>query len=364
MRNSIKFIVSKSNILHNFNCVKEKVNNAKICAIVKANAYGIGLKPTVQSLKGMVDFFGVSNCVEAKQVRNIDNLTPILVLMPITLKQAIFCSKNNISITVQNSTELLQFAKLNIPLNIHIKINTGLNRFGQKSTKDFLIMQEVFLMYPQLKFQGIFTHFACSDRQNEMFFNMQYSVFKNYLNLIYPEFNPIRHCCNSAALLKGGEKLLDMVRVGKVMYGYNPIPDIANINLKPVVTITTRIMNIFNITKGEYVGYNTNFKAQKDMKIATIQIGFADGYKRAYSNVGKVIINNTYCNIVGNVCMDSCMVDVTHIQDLKMSDKVIVLGKSEHCEISANHLAQLANTTIYEILCTLHTGRMSFITKD
>ena len=189
-------------------------------------------------------------------------------------------------------------------------------------------------------------------------------MFKDYLNLIYSEFKPIRHCCNTAGALKGGEKLLDMVRIGKALYGYNPIPNQENIDLKPVVTIKTRILNIFNISKGEYIGYNINFKAPCDMKIATIHIGFADGYKRAFSNKSKVIIKNTYCNVVGNVCMDSCMIDVTHLKDINLSDEVIVLGKSKDCEITAKYLSELANTTIYEILCTLHTNRMNFITKD
>ena len=363
MKNSIKFIVNKKNILHNFNEIKNIIPNTKICAIVKANAYGVGVKPTVKALSGKADFFAVSNVIEAQEVRKIDEKTPILVLMPIEIKNADFCSKNNISITVQNSNELLQLAELNIPLNIHVKINTGLNRLGEKSTLDFVVMQEIFLQFKNLKFEGIFTHFASSDSEDEHFFEMQYACFKNYLNLIYPEFKPIKHCCNTAGAIKGGEKLLDMVRIGKALYGYNPVPQIRQLNLKPVVEILTRIVNIFEVSKGEYIGYNTNYKTTKNMKIATIQIGFNDGYKRAYSNNGRVLINNTYCNIVGNVCMDSTMVDVTDVKDLKITDKVIILGSSLDKQISAKELADRANTTIYEILCTLHTKRMHYIAK-
>lgn len=363
MENSIKFIVTKENILHNFNQIKNCVGNTKICAVVKANAYGIGVKETVKVLSGKCDFFAVSNCVEAREVRKIDKETPILVLMPIINSQIKYCSENNISITVQNSQELLQYSKLNLPLKVHIKINSGLNRFGEKSIKDFLVMQEILLSYPNINFEGIFTHFASADRQDETFFNMQFEIFKKYLELIYPEFNPIRHCCNTAGALKGGEKLLDMVRIGKGLYGYNPISEIKHIQFKPVLEISTRILNIFEVSEGEFIGYNTNYKTKHNMRIATIQIGFADGFKRCFSNKGKVIINNTYCNIVGNVCMDSCMVDVTHLINLKIGDKAIILGKSKDCQICAAYLAELANTTIYEILCTIHTKRIKYISK-
>ncbi len=363
MENSIKFIFLKQNLISNFNSIKQQVKKAKICAVVKANAYGVGVKETVKALSGKCDFFAVSNCVEAHEVRKIDSKTPILVLMPVKQSELKFCEQNNISITIQNSHELLNLAKQNLKINVHIKINTGLNRFGETSTKDFLIIQEIFANYPNLNFEGIFTHFACSDREDETYFNMQFEIFKKYLDLIYPEFKPIRHCCNTAAALKGGEKLLDMVRIGKGLYGFNPIQKISDITLKPVIEVHTRILNIFNISKGEYVGYNTNFKAPKDMKIATIQIGFADGYKRCYSNKAKVIINNTYCNIVGNVCMDSCMVDVSKVKNLKLTSKVIVLGKGKNYEISAKELAELANTTIYEILCTINTKRIKYISK-
>ena len=228
---------------------------------------------------------------------------------------------------------------------------------------DFVVMQEIFLQFKNLTFEGIFTHFASSDAEDEKFFEMQFACFKNYLSLIYPEFNPIRHCCNTAGAIKGGEKLLDMVRVGKALYGYNPIPNVKQLNLKPVVEISTRIVHIFEVYKGEYIGYNTNFKAPKNMKIATIQIGFNDGYKRAYSNNARVIINNTYCPVVGNVCMDSTMVDVSDVNNLEITDKVIVLGESEDKQISAKELADRANTTIYEVLCTLHTKRMHYIEK-
>lgn len=363
MKNSLVFKVNCSNILHNYNEIKNLVSNTKICAIVKANAYGIGVRPAVKALSGKVDFFAVSSVFEAQEVRKLDKKTPILILIPIELENAEFCSENNISITVQNSIELLQFAELNIPLKIHIKINTGLNRLGEKSTLDFIVMQEILLQYKNIEFEGIFTHFASSDSEDEKYFQMQYNCFNNYLNLIYPEFNPIRHCCNTAGAIKGGEKLLDMVRIGKALYGYNPIENIKKINLRPVVEVTTRIVNIFEIKKGEYVGYNTNFKAQKDMKIATIQIGFADGFRRAFSNNGRVIINNTYCNIVGNVCMDSTMVDVTNVKDIQLTDKVIILGNSEDKQITAKELSEKANTSIYEILCTLHTKRMHYIIK-
>ena len=363
MKNSLRFIVEKNRLIHNFNEIKNLVGETKICAVVKANAYGTGVKPAVKNLMGKADFFAVSSCCEAREVRRIDSNTQILILMPIEVENAGFCSENNISITVQNSVELKVLSNLNIPLKIHVKINTGLNRLGEKSTKDFLKIQNIFKHNKQLKFEGIFTHFSNSDSEDERYFEMQYSCFKNYLNLIYPEFKPIRHCCNTAAAIKGGEKLLDMVRIGKALYGYNPIENFKKLELLPVASITTRIVNILDIGAGEYVGYNTNFKANKKMKIATIQIGFNDGYRRAFSNNGRVIINSKYCNILGNISMDSAMVDITHVDNVNLETRVVILGEDGDKSITAKELADRANTTIYEILCSLHTKRMRYIVK-
>ena len=144
MKNSIKFIVNKNNILHNFNEIKSLIPNTKICAVVKANSYGVGVRATVKALSGKADFFAVSNVIEAFEVRKIDKITPILVLMPVEFENLNYCSENNISITVQNSQELIKISELNIPLKIHIKINTGLNRLGTKSTRFCCYARNIF----------------------------------------------------------------------------------------------------------------------------------------------------------------------------------------------------------------------------
>ncbi|MBQ4100274.1 MAG: alanine racemase, partial [Oscillospiraceae bacterium] len=163
-----------------------------------------------------------------------------------------------------------------------------------------------------------------------------------------------RHCCNSAGATLYPEMRLDMVRLGIIMYGYSPNPpDIKEINVAPVMTLKSIISMVKDVPKDTSVSYGRTYKSSSDMKIATVPIGYADGYMRALSNCGRVIVSGQYANIIGRVCMDQMMIDVTHIKDVKMGDEVTLFGKDGNLQISADDIAKEVGTISYEILCVL-----------
>ena len=387
------YIIFKSAIRHNLLQCKNFNKNAKVCAVVKADGYGIGTFNVVNQVDDLVDFYAVSCFIEAKKLRKITK-KPILILNFVHMSNFEYCSKNNISITIssfQNVKILQKFSKSLLneklkdnkkgydedfykPLKIHLAINTGMNRIGFCHKNEFYKSLITLNKLNCITIEGIYTHFYNAENLKDTV--SQNRIFMQFLNLLKSyngTKNVIVHTANSLAYLKYNSFNYDMVRLGIVLYGgldlpYNCQKKITTltkanyakiIKFKPAICIKSKIISINSVKKGNYVGYNKNFVAKKDMVVATVPLGYADGIFRSFSKKGKVIIAGKKCRVVGNICMDMFMVDVTNLK-VKTFDEVILIGKDKfNNEITLNEFAKYCGTIGYEILTNIKQGRFN-----
>ena len=353
--------IDLSALIHNFDIIKSKAENAKIMAVVKADAYGHSVEDIAPALDNAgADSFAVSNIDEALELRKIGITKPILVLGYTPIEAAYLLETHNISQCVFS----LEYAKAlsaeaalkNLKIKVHIKLDTGMSRLGFNCRDDSLEEIDDAIKAAKLDnfyLEGIFTHFSSADRtieQEDGFTNAQFSRFilaKKIFseNGLTPEYC---HCCNSAGTLFDSDKLLDICRPGIILYGLTPSYDLnLQENLIPVMTLKSVVSMVKEIKKGDVVSYGKTFKAEKDMKIATVSAGYADGYPRLLSNKAYVLINGQKAKVLGRVCMDQMCVDVSNIENVKMGDEVILFGK----ELPVEALAEICSTINYELVC-------------
>ena len=352
--------IDLSALKHNFNTIKKSVGNTKIMSVVKANAYGHSVYDIAPVLeKCGSDCFAVSNIDGAMQLREMGIKTDILILGYTPADMADTLSRENITQTVYSSEYAAALSskatKYGVKVKIHIKLDNGMSRLGfncrdnaQSEINDAIAAAKL----SGLEFNGIFTHFSSADRcedEEDGFTAIQYNRFLTAVKKFEEAGlkSNTCHCCNSAASLLDEDKLLDMCRPGIVLYGLPPSSKLElKENLIPVMTLKSVVSMVKVIKKGDTVSYGRTFTAQKDMKIATVAAGYADGYPRALSNKAYVLINGKKANIIGRVCMDQLSVDVSNI-DAKMGDEVILFGK----DLPAHELADICGTINYEIIC-------------
>lgn len=325
-------------IKHNYALIKEKANGAMLCPVIKDNAYGHGAIRLGRLYEKLgADYFAVSNIKEALELRQVNIKTPILILgyTPIDHIKEVY--ENDITQCVFSLEYAKEINNLNLKLKCHLKVDSGMNRLGFKDIEE---MEEASKL-DNLDFEGIFTHF--SDIDDKEFSEFQFNTFMNKIKELKNRgiTFKIRHCANSGSLFMHPEYNLDMVRPGIVLYGLGGYE-----GLKQALELKSIISHIKTIKAGEYVGYSRAFKATKDTKVATIPIGYGDGYLRANTGKNVVYINNKKANILGNVCMDQMMVDISDI-DCDLYDEVLIYGDLE--EIAKN-----IGTISYELICTLN----------
>ena len=340
----------------NFEYLKSKIQaNTKFLAVVKAFAYGSDATEIATYLQNLdIDYFAVAYVNEGIALRNAGITKPILVLHPqaVNFKELIdYCLEPSLySAKVFN--EFIAIASLQKQTNypVHIKFNTGLNRLGFWENDVNYIVSKL-KETNAIKIKSLFSHLAASEDLEEKAFTLnQIESFKvisnNVTNAI--GYKPMLHICNTSGILNYPEAHFDMVRSGIGLYGFGN-SEKENKNVKPIATLKTIISQIHKIEKGETVGYNRAFKSASFLKIATLPIGHADGIGRHYGNgKGFVTINSYKAPIVGNVCMDMIMVDITNI-DCKEGDEVIVFGQNH----TAETLAQTAQTISYELITAI-----------
>ncbi len=355
MESFTNYIVNLSNLKHNFKQIKNMVGkNVKVCSMVKADAYGHGLIDVCKALS-MSDFFGVANIIEASLIRKFNKHTPILIVGVVNLNELDFCVKHNISVIVSSVAELKQFVNIlhGKPLKVHVKINTGLNRVGVKTIAEFNKILKVFKVNKNLVFEGVFTHFATKQSDIE-FLIKQHNVFNNFIKRIKSK-NVIVHAANSFATLFFNGYHHNMVRCGFNLYGWQSD---CGVNFKPVLNITSKLVFVHSIKKGEAVGYDCTFVAKKNMVVGVVPVGYADGFDRRLSNNFKVLINGQWAPVIGNVCMDVFMVDLSNIL-AHVGDEVVLIGKSGNFELTPHSYALALNTSPYEILLKFNYARMN-----
>lgn len=354
---NIQKIVNINNLIHNCMIFKEKCKNAKLCAVVKANAYGIGDEIVVNAIKSYVDFFAVANKTEALKVRNFTN-KPILILGEINKNEIEECIKNHISISISDDRKLKQISnisnRLNIKAIIHFKINTGMNRLGFKDINDFKKVYNNYFYDKNIVYEGIFSHIYDADDSVSTY--NQKARFDSFISSVNCK-NLIKHLASTKVTLDYYDLNYDMCRIGIGLYNYSQNN---KYDIRPVLQVKTKIIKIINIKKGESVGYGKGFINDKNRKIAVLPIGYADGYNRLLSNNAQVLVNNQYVSLIGNVCMDMCFIDITNIK-CKINDEVVILGKNGDKEINALELASSIDTIDYEILTNFNNLRASLI---
>ncbi len=363
----------------NFNLIKSKLQKGtKLCCVVKANAYGHGavyLSKLYEKLGA--DFFAVSNIEEAMQLRNNGISTPILILGYTPTSCASILAENNISQSVFSHSyakELSQSASADgVEVKIHIKLDSGMGRIGFDcihEKESMLNSIEDVCNMAGLSPEGIFTHFAVADEGicGEEFTKLQYDRFMNAIDgLSLRGINfEIRHCANSATTFEYPQYHLDMVRVGVVLYGVSPSHKVKGCDkLIPVMSLKSVISMIKEIEVGDTVSYGCTFKAEKRTKIATAPVGYADGFWRSNSENGtQMLIRGQRVNIVGRVCMDQLMLDVTDVKGVREGDYITLIGTDKDEAITADELAANNNTIGYEMICAIGERVPRFYIKD
>lgn len=341
--------------------------SAKIMAIVKADAYGHGFFEVASALANNgADFFGVATVDEAIQLRNAGFSNPVLIL------GVIF--RDDLEKTIQNDIMPVVFGyrfaksisdtavRLNKKAKIHIKLDTGMSRIGyvcSGSDSRERILDSIcdIAALPNVEIDGIFSHFAKADEKERDYTKIQYDRFMDIVSALEDRgvHIPIKHICNSAGIIQYPEYHMDMVRSGIITYGLAPSSDVSveNLGLSPAMQLKSVVTNLKRIKVDTPVSYGGNYIAKPGTRIATVAIGYADGYSRLLSGKAEVLINGKRANVVGNVCMDQLMVDVTEIDDIKIGDEVILFGKSGNNIITVESVAELMGTINYETICVI-----------
>lgn len=296
-------VISSKKLLDNLSIFQEK----KVCAMVKANAYGFGVKEIVGLVKPYVEYFGVANIEEGVLVRELAPETKVLIVGK-NYNPSLACEKK-ISYAVSSVTEALYVLK---GAQVHIKIDSGMHRLGFRDEKEMLAAIEI-LQEKEANIEGVFTHFSTLDCDHE-FFEQQLKNFRRMLSIFPKDIAPLIHVGGSWALGKNIPEA-DMIRIGKGLY-------------HGAIRIESRLIRVFDIEGGDRVGYANGFIANRKMRIGIVPVGYADGLKRCLANRYHVLIDDKPCKLVGNVCMDMFAVDVTHVKAFEGMCVVIMQDES------------------------------------
>jgi len=341
--------IDLSAIQHNVRVLRERLTGARLAVVVKADAYGHGIVPASRAASAAgADWLAVATVHEGVALREADIEAPILVLSPflsMEAEQAVFYGLRA-SVQDLEAAEALSRAAAHVgrEVAIHLKVDTGMHRFGAPPQEAASLAVSIAKL-PHVRLEGIWTHFAWSAGAPE-FTAEQFGAFQAAIAAIQDAgvHVPIRHCSNSGALLKHPDMTMDLARVGILAYGVSHVRG-AELPLRRALTWKSRIMAIRRVPKGDTVGYNMTWRADRDSSIATVGIGYGDGYHRLLSNQGWMMIKGSPAPVRGLVCMDQVMVDVTEIPGALVGDEVTLIGEG----VAAEQIAELVGTTPHEI---------------
>ena len=346
-------VVNLDNLVHNLREIKKIIpDNVKVTGVIKANAYGHGaIKIAEVLMEEGIDYLGVATLSEAIEIKNHFPDAPVFIMgytpdtqLPLIVEKGITCTIFSLEQAKILSEEGL---KRNKKVKVHIKVDTGFHRLGMApSYENALIIKEISIL-KKINIEGIFSHLALKNEEEDI---KQFNLFMNFVAMLEEEGIriPIKHICDSIGAAVYKNFLLDMIRPGATLYGY--ISRKTPMKLKPVMTLETKVSHIMEIGKGEGVSYDYTFVAERKTKVATLPIGYADGLPRMLSNNGYLYIHGRKANIIGKVCMDQCMVDITDIEGVQVGDVATLYGYHGEDIVSLTDIANLANTNRNEIL--------------
>ncbi|MGN0452998.1 MAG: alanine racemase [Ruminococcus sp.] len=364
---------------HNFKEIRKHIGNSKLCCVVKADAYGHGAQKLAALYSSLgADFFAVSNIDEAEELRNYGIEEPILVLGYTPAVQVGNLARYGVTQAVYGldyAKTLSESAqKAGVSIDIHIKIDTGMSRIGfmcQSFPEDDSSIDEIeeTCKLPCLNAKGIMAHFAQSDEgeAGAEYTKSQLKSFNTAVDKLRKRgvcFDIVHHA-NSGGVEFYPEAHFNMVRAGVILYGLEPNPALESpLQLKPVMSLKSSVAFVKNLRKGSAVSYGGTFTAPRDMRVATVPIGYADGYFRCISKDGYMSIKGKKAKILGRICMDQTVIDVTDIEDVAIGDEVTVFSNGSDKAPTANDLALFAGTINYEIICAVSKRVPRFYLKN
>ncbi len=353
-------------ILHNMEQMKKHIDDkTRMVAVVKTDGYGHGSVAIARAIEELDYLFGfaVATAEEALELREAGIKKPILILSysfpyayPMLVKESVRVTVFRYDmleklgqIAIENGTEAI----------VHVKVDTGMGRIGITPDEEGIRFIQKVLNTPGISFEGIFTHFACADMEDLTSAKEQIRVFQEFVKkaeTVTGYTIPMHHCSNSAGIVQLPEANMDLVRAGITMYGLMPSNEVKAdiIPLKPALSLHSHIAYVKEMKPGQMISYGSTYKVEQHMKVATVPLGYGDGYPRSLSGKGYVLIRGQKAPILGRICMDQFMVDVTDIPDVAEGDKVTLIGCDGGVFITADALGELSGRFNYELVCDLN----------
>lgn len=361
MYNRIYAQINVDNLRHNIKSIMARhKKDMKVLAVIKADAYGHGSCEIAHRIDDLAYYYGVAAVDEAVELRNAGIKKPILVIGYTSPKDYERLIKYNITQTIYSRSDAKKLSELAVKngtiAKIHIKVDTGMSRIGFPVSTDGISEAASLKELVGLHIEGIFTHYAKADEIDKTSAKEQKEKFKRFIDgLMASGVKPeLKHIDNSAGSMELDDDEFDMVRLGIAMYGLYPSEEVSReIMLKPVMSLIAHIAHVKEVDAGCGVSYGWTYVTDKKTKLATVTAGYADGYPRAMSNIGRAIVKGRSVPIVGRVCMDQLMLDVTDIPEITTDDQVILIGKSEGENISVEEVAAPAASFNYELVCNI-----------
>ncbi|HSN59067.1 MAG TPA: alanine racemase [Clostridiaceae bacterium] len=354
--------VNLDNLANNMKNIRAKVKSKELFAVVKADAYGHGaVEAAPVLLENGATRLAIAVLSEGVELRKAGLECPIMILgyTPETLFADILEYDLEPTLFGYEYAEKLSkaAAAAGKTVKIHIKVDTGMGRIGFLPNEESVAEAVKISKLPSLEIEGLFSHFSTADELNKEYSNFQYKNYTWFMERLLEngvKIN-IRDIDNSAAIMDLPETNLDGVRPGIIMYGYYPSDEVDKsvLDIKPVMTLKACLLHVKTLEEGQYIGYGRKFKTERKSVIGTIGIGYADGYTRMLSKKAKVIINGKFAPVVGNICMDQCMIDLTDAGEVKAGDEVILMGTDGTLKFDADDIAPLLGTINYEVLCMI-----------
>lgn len=354
--------VDLDKLAHNMKEIRRVSKSKDIIAVIKADGYGHGaldIAPTL--LENGATRIAVAVLSEAIELRRggIEQSIMVLGFTPPSLIDMLI--RYDIEQTVYSydlAKEIsLMAQRKNKIARIHIALDTGMGRIGFLPNNESADEVYKISKLPNIVIEGLFSHFSSADEENKDYTTYQFNNYNEFYEKLVQRGIKVnvRHIANSAAIIDFPESHLEAVRPGIILYGYYPSNEVDknNIDLKPVMSLKTNVVHIKTLPAGEYISYGRKYKTNKESVIATLPVGYADGYTRLLYNKAKVIINGSFAPVIGRICMDQCMVDVTDIGSVNVGDEVTLMGEQGNLKFTADNIAELIGTINYEVTCMI-----------
>ena len=355
--------ISLEAIGHNIREVKKRLpEGVKLLGVVKANAYGHGAVPVASYLENQVDYFATATIEEAVELRENGISAPILILGYVSPSQYGDLVEYDITQTIDSYAQALalekEAARQNRKAKAHLAVDTGMTRIGFQVTEHDADEAAKIADLPHIELEGMFTHFSCADQEDKTYCSMQMEKYDKMTALLAERgvTIPLRHICNSAGIMEFDDHRFEMVRSGIITYGIYPSEEVKKerLDLIPALSWKSHVIHVKEVGPGIGVSYGATYVTEKPMtRNATVSAGYADGYPRALSNQGCVLIHGKKAPIIGRICMDQMMVDVTDIPDVQVEDVVTLVGTDGDETITIEEIANPAARFDYEMLCDI-----------